>query len=118
MAKTEIENYVDNDTRNIYNSVALNESIEKKYGLTKEIIEEISKDKNEPDWVLDIRLKALDTFFELEYPDWGPDISYLNIENIATYVKPNTDENYTWDDVPDDFRCPLCGAVKNMFKAL
>ena len=104
MAKTDIDNYIDNDTRNIYNSVALNESIEKKYGLTKEIIEEISKDKNEPEWVLDIRLKALDTFFKLNNPDWGPDISYLDLSKLATYVKPVEVQVRNWEDVPEDIR--------------
>ena len=104
MAKTDIDNYIDNDTRNIYNSVALNESIEKKYGLTKKIIEEISKDKNEPEWVLDIRLKALDTFFKLNNPDWGPDISYLDLSKLATYVKPVEGQVRNWEDVPEDIR--------------
>ena len=106
--KTRIEE--NKELNNIYNIKTKDESLKKEYGLTKEIIENISKEKNEPSWVLDLRLKALDKYYELEDPDWGPDISYLNIENIATYVKPNTDENYTWDDVPDD--------IKNVFDKL
>ena len=104
MSKTDINDYVDIDTRNIYNSIALNESIEKKYGLTKKIIEEISSDKNEPDWVLNIRLKAFDTFLKLKDPDWGPDISDLDLSKLATYVKPVDGQVRNWEDVPDDIK--------------
>ena len=85
MKKTDVNKYIDNDTRNIYNDTANNTTLKKEFGLTKEIIENISKEKNEPDWVLDIRLKALEQFFKMDDPDWGPDISYLDINNIATY---------------------------------
>ena len=104
MKKTDINKYVDNETRNIYDEATTNTTLDKKFGLTKEIIEEISKEKNEPDWVLEIRLKALEQFFKMEDPDWGPDISYLNIKNIATYVKPVDGEARSWEDVPEDIR--------------
>ena len=61
-------------------------------GLTKEIIEEISKQKNEPDWMLKIRLKALETYNKLELPTWGPDLSELNMDEIATYVRPKSNK--------------------------
>ena len=89
---------------NIYNIKAKNESIKKEYGLTEEIIRNISLEKGEPNWVLDLRLKALKAYFELDNPDWGPDISYLDIEKIATYVKPTEREATTWEDVPDDIK--------------
>lgn len=104
MAKTDVLQYVDNETRNIYDTKTLNKSLKKEYGLTREIIEKISKEKEEPEWVLNIRLKALDTFFKLDDPDWGPDISYLDIKNIATYVKPVDNEVRKWEDVPEDIR--------------
>ena len=104
MSKTNVEEYIDNKTRNIYNEKAVNQSLKKEYGLTKDIIEKISKEKNEPKWVLDIRLKALDTYYKLENPDWGPDISYLHIEDIATYVKPVEKEVRKWEDVPEEIR--------------
>ena len=108
--KTNVNKYVDDKTRNIYNTASIDKSIKKEYGLTKEIIERISKEKDEPEWVLDLRLKALDLFYELKDPDWGPDISYLNINKIATYVKPNSKEERSWEDVPDD--------IKNVFLKL
>ena len=104
MKKTDINKYVDNETRNIYDEATTNTTLDKKFGLTREIIEEISKEKNEPDWVLDIRLKALEQFFKMDDPDWGPDISYLNIDDIATYVKPVDGEVRKWEDVPEDIR--------------
>lgn len=104
MSKTNVEEYIDEKTRNIYNTKTNNVSLKKEYGLTEDIIRTISKEKNEPEWVLDIRLKALNAYFKLEDPDWGPDISYLDINNIATYVKSVDKEARTWDDVPDDIK--------------
>ena len=110
MAKTDVSKYEDTKTRNVYNEKTNSKALKKQYGLTKEIITEISHEKGEPDWALDIRLKALDTYFNLEDPNWGPDISYLNIDNIATYVKPVNGEVRSWDDVPED--------IKNVFDKL
>ena len=104
MAKTNVDDYLDNETRNIYDTKTNNKVLDIKYGLTEDIIREISKEKNEPDWVLDIRLKALNLFYELDDPDWGPDISYLDINKIATYVKSIDKEKRTWDEVPDDIK--------------
>ena len=104
MAKTNVDNYLDNETRNIYDTKSNNEVLDIKYGLTEDIIRQISKEKNEPDWVLDIRLKALKLFYELDDPDWGPDISYLDINKIATYVKSIDKEKRTWEEVPDDIK--------------
>lgn len=81
-----------------------------KKGLTKEIVEEISKRKNEPGWMKEIRLKAVDVYESLELPTWGPDLSELDMNDIATYVKPKTSLSNSWDDVPDD--------IKNTFDKL
>ena len=97
MAKTQVSI----DT-NIYNIKAKDESILKTYGLTENVIREISKLKDEPEWILDIRLKALKLFYEMENPTWGPDLKLLDIEKIATYVKPNSNMKRTWKDIPDE----------------
>ena len=81
-----------------------------KKGLTKEIIEEISKQKNDPEWMKEIRLKALDIYNSLEMPTWGPDLSELDMNEIATYVRPKSKLNNNWDDVPED--------IKNTFDRL
>lgn len=104
MAKTNVDEYLDNETRNIYNTHTNNVSLDVKYGLTEDIIRQLSKEKNEPAWILDIRLKALEYFYKLDDPDWGPDISYLDINKIATYVKSVDKEARNWKDVPKDIK--------------
>ena len=81
-----------------------------KKGLTPEIIEEISKQKNDPEWMREFRLKALEVYNKLEFPTWGPDLSELNMDEIATYVKPKSTLSDSWDDVPED--------IKNTFDKL
>ena len=104
MAKTNVDEYLDNETRNIYNMKTNNKSLQVEYGLTEDLIRKISKEKEEPEWVLDIRLKALDYFYKLSDPDWGPDISYLDINKIATYVKSIDNEKRNWEDVPEEIK--------------
>lgn len=101
MAKQQI----DDINTNIYdfrNSDNYDYKIQK--GLSREIVEEISKQKNEPDWVLEIRLKALEAYEKLSLPTWGPDLSELNMDDIATYVKPKSKLNSDWNDVPDEIK--------------
>ena len=64
--KTDINKYIDSKTRNIYDKKTNNEVLKKEYGLTREIIENISREKGEPEWALDIRLKALDMYYKLD----------------------------------------------------
>ena len=87
MAKTNIED-IDRNIYDIKNKDNYEFKMQK--GLNKEIVEEISKKKNEPEWMRDIRLKALETYNQLELPTWGPDLSELKMDEIATYVKPKT----------------------------
>ena len=95
---------------NIYNIKNKDEYNFKTIGLTEDVIREISEKKNEPEWMLDLRLKALKKFYELKMPTWGPDLSELDMSKIATYVKPKTKMQKSWDDVPED--------IKNTFDAL
>ena len=81
-----------------------------KKGLTPEIIEEISIKKNDPKWMREFRLKALQVYNSLELPTWGPDLSELDMNEIATYVRPKTNLNTSWEDVPED--------IKNTFDKL
>ncbi len=81
-----------------------------KKGLTPEIIKEISKQKNDPKWMQEFRLKALEVYNKLELPTWGPDLSELDMNEIATYVRPKTKLNNSWNDVPED--------IKNTFDKL
>ena len=73
-------------------------------GLTSVIVEKISQEKNDPQWMHDFRLKSLEIYNQLQVPDWGPDISGLNMDNIVTYVRPNTKMQGSWDQVPEDIK--------------
>jgi Fe-S cluster assembly protein SufB len=73
-------------------------------GLNREIVEQISQMKNEPPWMLDFRLKALEHFWKRPMPTWGGDISKLDLDNIYFYVKPTDQEEKSWDDVPDTIK--------------
>ena len=81
-----------------------------KEGLTEDIVLEISEKKNDPEWMRDFRLKSLEVYNKSEMPNWGPDISGLNVDNIVTYVKPNTEMSQSWEEVPED--------IKNTFEKL
>lgn len=81
-----------------------------KEGLTEDIVLEISEKKNDPEWMRNFRLKSLEIYHKAEMPNWGPDISGLNVDNIVTYVKPNTEMSQTWEEVPED--------IKNTFEKL
>jgi len=72
-----------------------------KRGLSKEVVEEISWMKQEPQWMRDIRLKALDHFWKRPLPDWGGDLSDINFDDIFYYIKPTETQVKNWDDVPD-----------------
>lgn len=73
-------------------------------GLTKEIVTEISRLKNEPAWMLEHRLKSLEIYHSLLLPEWGPSLDELNMDEIVTYVKPNTDMKSDWNEVPDNIK--------------
>jgi Fe-S cluster assembly protein SufB len=74
-------------------------------GLTPDIVRAISKKKDEPEWMLDKRLEALETYQRLVMPkNWGPDISGLDMNHISTYVSPKTKQAKNWDDVPEDIK--------------
>ena len=98
MSKTQV-NEIDRNIYDIKNKDDYEFKMQK--GLSREIVEQISKRKNEPDWMLEIRLKALEMYNKLELPTWGPDLSELKMDEIATYVRPKTKLNSNWDDVPD-----------------
>jgi Fe-S cluster assembly protein SufB len=73
-------------------------------GLDREIVEQISIMKEEPDWMLEFRLKAFDHFVKRPMPTWGPDLSNLRLDDIFYYVKPTEEESRSWDDVPDTIK--------------
>jgi Fe-S cluster assembly protein SufB len=79
-------------------------------GLNEDIIRQISKLKNEPEWMLDIRLKAYSHFLNRPLPKWGADLSTLNFDEIYYYGKPEGEQAKNWEDVPK--------GIKNTFDRL
>ena len=73
-------------------------------GLTPAIVEKISKEKHDPAWMENFRLQSLQIYNEMEVPDWGPSIEGLDMNNIVTYVRPNTHMTAKWSDVPEDIK--------------
>ena len=79
-------------------------------GLTEEVVREISKLKNEPEWMLEFRLKAFKAFQEMPMPSFGPDLSMLNFDSYTYFTRMANGETKNWDDVPE--------TVKNTFQKL
>lgn len=99
--KTQVEEI----NRNIYDiKDTAHRSYKVRQGLTEEIVREISASKDEPDWMLDLRLRSLAIFNELKLPSWGPSLEELDMEQIVTYVKPETRMTDDWNLLPDDIR--------------
>jgi len=79
-------------------------------GLDRKVVQQISEMKNEPKWMLDFRLKALEHYQKRPTPTWGGDLSKLDLDDIYYYVKPTEEESRTWEDVPE--------TIKNTFDKL
>ena len=73
-------------------------------GLDSSIVNKISEEKKDPEWMKEFRLKSLEIFNKTQEPDWGPDIKDLDIQKIVTYVKPKTEMAAKWADVPQDIK--------------
>src|SRR3989344_3530768 len=72
--------------------------------IDEELVKEISKQKNEPEWMLKIRLKGLKFFLEKPMPDWGPDLSGLDLSGIHYFLRPDAKQSRRWEDVPEDIK--------------
>ncbi|HIC53429.1 MAG TPA: Fe-S cluster assembly protein SufB [Gemmatimonadetes bacterium] len=81
-------------------------------GLSEEVVRQISAHKEEPEWMLEYRLKALDVYNSKPMPKWGGDLSSLEavLDEIYFYVRPQDQMERSWDDVPDE--------IKNTFEKL
>ena len=98
--------YVADIERGVYD---IKDEVKYKYkvqkGLTEEIIRKISARKNEPEWMLNFRLKALEVYNSKPMTDWGPDLSDLDMNDIIHYLEPDSAPmNENWDDVPSYIR--------------
>lgn len=74
-------------------------------GLSEETVRFISKAKNEPEWMLQFRLKAYDAFLRLKNPTWGPDLSGIEFDDYTYYIKSTKGgAKHDWDDVPTEIK--------------
>lgn len=73
-------------------------------GLVDQTVREISSQKEEPEWMLSFRLKALEYFNRIPMPSWGPDLSNLDFNDISYYNKPVKQGYQTWEEVPEDIK--------------
>ncbi|EST90238.1 Fe-S cluster assembly protein SufB [Vagococcus lutrae] len=73
-------------------------------GLTEDIVREISRVKEEPEWMLDFRLKSLATFNKMHMQEWGPDLSDIDFENLTYYKKSSNEPARDWEDVPEKIK--------------
>ena len=73
-------------------------------GIDENVVRAISADKNEPQWMLDIRLKGYRAFLDKPMPDWGVDLSGFNADDFKYYVKPLDRQAKNWEDLPEDSR--------------
>ena len=79
-------------------------------GLNEDIIRQISKLKNEPEWMLEYRLKSYKAFLKLPLPSFGPDLSTLDYDTYTYFTRLANKESQSWDEVPE--------TVKNTFDKL
>ena len=81
-----------------------------KKGLSRDTVIEISKLKDEPQWMLDFRLRSYEIFMKKPMPTWGGDLSAIDFQNIYYYMRATEKVEKNWDDVPEK--------VKNTFEKL
>lgn len=73
-------------------------------GLTPAIVEKLSSEKNDPEWMRLFRQQSLAIYQKMPAPDWGPSLEGLDMDHIVTYVRPNTQMQAKWSDVPQDIK--------------
>ena len=73
-------------------------------GLSEEVVRDISAKKNEPEWMLARRLKALEIFDKKPMPNWGSDLSGIDFDNIKYFVRSTEKQATSWDELPEDIK--------------
>ena len=97
--------YVDDIDRSVYDiRDAEHDAYRMEAGLTPAIVEKLSREKNDPVWMQQFRLHSLQIYNETPLPDWGPSLAGLDIDHIATYVRPNAKMQNDWKNVPQDIK--------------
>jgi Fe-S cluster assembly protein SufB len=75
-----------------------------KRGLSEEVVRNISALKNEPEWMLDLRLKGLRLFHKKPLPTWGSDLTTIDFENIKYFVRSTEKQAASWEELPADIK--------------
>ncbi|WP_049564157.1 Fe-S cluster assembly protein SufB [Nonomuraea sp. SBT364] len=75
-----------------------------KRGLSEEVVRDISALKNEPEWMLDLRLKGLRLFGKKPLPTWGSDLTGIDFDNIKYFVRSTEKQAASWDELPEDIK--------------
>jgi len=97
--------YVDDIDRSVYDiRDAEHDAYRMEAGLTPAIVEKLSQEKNDPVWMQKFRLHSLQIYNETPLPDWGPSLAGLDMDHIATYVRPNAKMQNDWKNVPQDIK--------------
>ena len=97
--------YVDDIDRSIYDVKDDEKDFYRvREGLTPEIVEQISREKKDPAWMELFRLRSLQIYNQMEVPQWGPALDGLHMDQIVTYVRPNTAMSGKWSDVPKEIK--------------
>ncbi len=75
-----------------------------KRGLSRRLVAQLSEQKNEPGWMTDFRLRALEIYEQKPMPTWGADLSELDLQDLCYYLQPPVQRKRSWDDVPEDIK--------------
>ena len=104
MAEKRKKSQIEDVARSVYDVRDAAEFSYRASGLTEEVVREISVKKEEPEWMLSLRLRALAIYNKLDLGPWMPDISEVDMDHIDTYVRPKTDMKTRWEDLPENIR--------------
>jgi len=103
MSNKNSKNISVSDTWNFSDDIKYSEEVAP--GINEKVVRQISHSNNEPDWMLDLRLKALEIYEEKPMPNWWPDISKLDLDSIYYFAKPEWGwDNKSWDNVPEKIK--------------
>ena len=101
----EEKTFVDDIDRSIYDIKNEEKDVYRlQEGLTSAIVQQLSREKNDPAWMELFRLRSLQIYNNMKIPDWGPSLDGLDIDHIATYVRPNTKMKRKWSEVPEEIK--------------
>lgn len=98
MENTSLQSHLDTSDEIVYKDIS-------DAGINESVVRKISESNNDPAWMLELRLKALEVFKGKSLPNWGPDLSGLDLDSIRYFAKADVEgDRKSWEDVPDDIK--------------